>query len=1100
MLHNLIKKTSSLILIMVIFFSGFNPSELFYFLKDVVSYSEGKIIVDKIYLAKQNKNVVDNFLGGIRRAEAAVNPIEREYMIHIGPTIGSTAANYVYMSFFNPVGSGRDIVMKNFTVRPVTGNNTGAKYGNLTLRRITAASGGNLIATTDIPKKNNGTVDSIVEVRQVGPAVTFAGSVDSRVLGQPNPGAVGSYYSFREITFGINDEQFVIAPGEGLAVYQEDAGDQDARNRVYVAWQEMAKAPTIQNEFLFTFPRIETTAGANYVYNSFFNPSASGKTAVIKRIWFGTETCDGNASYSNDIYIKRISAASGGTAIAASDIPKKNTGGATSVMDFRHTNVSVTEVGGSDARLGHVTPCGSIAQPGGLQEINLHNNDEKIILQNNEGIALISGGGGDVDQLVRMAIEWQEINTASTPASQGEYIWASQTTTRASAANTTRYTFYNPSGSGKVAVIKRLAIRINADANANYPAWNFRRLSAASGGLLVTASDLPKKHTGTSNSVMQTRWCGATCATTVSATYIGTADSRLMTVNAPGVVGNLTGIREIVFGSAEKIILKEGEGIGFYNDVLTADVDAYVKILIEWDEETSAPAAAGEYLIDIGPVNGSTATSYNYATFLNPTGSGKAAVIKRLSIRVDTINTASYIPMQLRRLTAASGGTLIAAANIPKKNTSTSNSVMQIRRTGVAATYVGGTDSKLMSVITPAETAARDSGNVGYYEINFENNEKVILKEGEGIGLYHDTSAGDVDLRVKLLVEWEEVATASTPASQQEHIIGIGPITQSTTAGYVYSSFFNNTTPGPTGKRYLIKRIAIRAERTGSASAPDYTTATIRKISSASGGTLMTASNIPKKHQDTLDSSVELRTAGPSVSFIGGVDAQFLDVTIPGAPGQIFGEAEREIIVGDELVLKPGEGIAFYQQNATGDTNVEYRFLVGWREEDNLDPPQYISFDISSNSIYLGELSAISTKYASSTNPEGDTVETVAHTISVTTNALMGYTVSVQGNTLNSGGNVIDAIGGSNTASAVGTKQFGLRAVATGGVGIVAAPYTGSGFAYSSTATTSTQVAYATLGDDEQTDYSVRYVANITDLTLPGEYSANLVYIATANF
>lgn len=162
--------------------------------------------------------------------------------------------------------------------------------------------------------------------------------------------------------------------------------------------------------------------------------------------------------------------------------------------------------------------------------------------------------------------------------------------------------------------------------------------------------------------------------------------------------------------------------------------------------------------------------------------------------------------------------------------------------------------------------------------------------------------------------------------------------------------------------------------------------------------------------------------------------------------------------------------------------------------------PASITFTVSTSTIYFGVASPVLTRYASSTNTSGDNVEVEAHTLSVITNASNGYTLTAKGSTLTSATNTISAIGAVNTASAVGTEQFGIRLVASGGSGTVTSPYSASGFAYSATATTSSQVASASVGDNATTTYSVRYVANIAPTTPSASYTSNIVYIATANF
>jgi hypothetical protein len=154
-----------------------------------------------------------------------------------------------------------------------------------------------------------------------------------------------------------------------------------------------------------------------------------------------------------------------------------------------------------------------------------------------------------------------------------------------------------------------------------------------------------------------------------------------------------------------------------------------------------------------------------------------------------------------------------------------------------------------------------------------------------------------------------------------------------------------------------------------------------------------------------------------------------------------------------------------------------------------------ISFSISTNSVNFGSLSSSASRYADTST--GSATEVQAHTISASTNATSGYVVTVSGNTLTSGVNTITAIGNTNTAPSIGTKQFGLRMVATGS-GSVTAPYAASGFALD-TAGFPSQVASGA-GDGTTTTYSVRYLGNISPTTAAGTYTSMLTYIVTGTF
>lgn len=165
---------------------------------------------------------------------------------------------------------------------------------------------------------------------------------------------------------------------------------------------------------------------------------------------------------------------------------------------------------------------------------------------------------------------------------------------------------------------------------------------------------------------------------------------------------------------------------------------------------------------------------------------------------------------------------------------------------------------------------------------------------------------------------------------------------------------------------------------------------------------------------------------------------------------------------------------------------------------------QSITFTISTTTIYFGNLGSGAPKWASSTNPSGDGLENIAHTLAVSTNAPSGYNISLRGQTLTSqqnASNTIDVMGPVATTSLVGTEQFGIRATAAGGTGFTVDPTFASttAYGYDGTATSSTPLAVGS-GSTNTTTFSLRYIANIAGTTEAGTYVANLIYVATANF
>jgi len=179
----------------------------------------------------------------------------------------------------------------------------------------------------------------------------------------------------------------------------------------------------------------------------------------------------------------------------------------------------------------------------------------------------------------------------------------------------------------------------------------------------------------------------------------------------------------------------------------------------------------------------------------------------------------------------------------------------------------------------------------------------------------------------------------------------------------------------------------------------------------------------------------------------------------------------------------------------TGDITVN--ILSNSQVDISASVPQSLTFSISDTSVSFGNLNPSAARYASGTDA-GSATEVEAHNIIVGTNAANGYTITASGTTLTSGLNTITPIGGSNTASSVGSEQFGMRFTASGGIGAVAAPYALTGFAYDTAAFP--DIIASASGASANTTYSARYLANIGANTEAGNYSAVLTFIATANY
>ena len=876
--------------------------------------------------------------------QASINASEPQYIMTIGNVTGSAVANYVYTSIFNPVGSGKAILIRHVSIQMTA--TAAAAYQTVTLRKTTAASLGTQISASDIFQKNSDSNLSIADVRYAGPTVTLAGGVNSRLISVVGPGALGSLNGYKDVVMA-NSEPITLLPGEGVALYQEAAGSANQKVMMLVEWDEQnttTKPLVIKDEYMMSTPVVAVAGAANYVYASMFNPTTSNKTAIVKRISIDVD-CSAAAVYTNNISIRRTTAASAGTLITNTDIPQKYNSSNTSLMEIRHTGVTVTFAGALESRIATITPCGLADQIIGHKEYVFNTAEEKIILKQGEGVVLYTESASNVNQRVRMFLEWEEVVNTSTPASQNDLIISYPPVAVAAAANYTYQSFYNPVGSGKVAIVKRIEMRVDATGAAVYQPISIRKITAASLGSLITQANVPKKHSSTANTVMELRYAGPTV------TFLGSANSTILNVIGPGAVGQMRSRREFVFDNHEKLILQPGEGIAMFSEA-AGSVNQNAKFSIEWEEEpvVSTPSPQNEYMLNIGEMTGSAVANYNYTAFFNPINSNKTAIIHRFYIGVDAAGAAVYIPFSVRRINASAGGIVINASDITKKNNASNFSAMSIRYNGPAINFTGTANSRLDSVQSPGAVGSATAPQLSGSQETYFPGEDLILQPGEGVALYQE-GAGSANFRVNLFVVWQEVSSTQTPATVGDGLLSVGPITGSLTNGYVYGTIFN---PSNSNRNYVFKRIGIKGDRIGAMTAPGYIPLSIRKISSSSGGTLLNSSEIPEKNTLTPNYTAEVRYGGPAVAYLGGVSERMYSTDVSGAVGQNYGNMETYFISGDEAMLKPGEGLALYQETAAGDVNMAYRMDIVWNETiiDFTPPSIFFNANTTATGIY----------------------------------------------------------------------------------------------------------------------------------------------------
>lgn len=163
------------------------------------------------------------------------NPqIDGTYIYSIANVAGTVASN-TFMTLFNPVGSGKTIVVGGMFISTVAAAGTSATQPTRIHRISAAPTGGVLVNNADIFKFNTANPTNVAVLRTGNPTVTLGQAASNT----PPP-----------VTIGAGGGQFVhevdpptgttvlLAPGEGVAI-NNSAGDTAQRWNISLAWAEI---------------------------------------------------------------------------------------------------------------------------------------------------------------------------------------------------------------------------------------------------------------------------------------------------------------------------------------------------------------------------------------------------------------------------------------------------------------------------------------------------------------------------------------------------------------------------------------------------------------------------------------------------------------------------------------------------------------------------------------------------------------------------------------------------------------------------------------------------------------------------------------------
>jgi hypothetical protein len=131
------------------------------------------------------------------------------------PTV-NTANNY--LSVFNPIGSGKNLIFAQFTAFPYA-TAAQATTINMEVQRISTATGGTQLAAANINKFDTTQANATAEVRTGNPTVTLVGTVPLIAIPPAITNAANGVSSPVDI-IPPTGSLFICRPGEGVVVKQ----------------------------------------------------------------------------------------------------------------------------------------------------------------------------------------------------------------------------------------------------------------------------------------------------------------------------------------------------------------------------------------------------------------------------------------------------------------------------------------------------------------------------------------------------------------------------------------------------------------------------------------------------------------------------------------------------------------------------------------------------------------------------------------------------------------------------------------------------------------------------------------------------------------
>lgn len=156
-------------------------------------------------------------------------------MYSLNASFGGQTSAYRFVSVMNPVGSGKQLILKKISVIGYAGA-LSLSTVPLIASRISSVTGGVVQGASAVNKFSTMYPNATAEIRITNPTVVVGARIYS--FAPPLQGLTAGALAPTPQTAVFNEAELMLRPGEGFALHQESAGLTAQIYNAYVAWLE----------------------------------------------------------------------------------------------------------------------------------------------------------------------------------------------------------------------------------------------------------------------------------------------------------------------------------------------------------------------------------------------------------------------------------------------------------------------------------------------------------------------------------------------------------------------------------------------------------------------------------------------------------------------------------------------------------------------------------------------------------------------------------------------------------------------------------------------------------------------------------------------